>query len=139
MLNVREWTGPNPLKLILSSTGSFNKRSAVIGTGSDLVVFTHNSDKDIPGTVKVILKNNVPSAFQISGYLHSSGIQSLLIEGGAEIINHFVSTGLWDEARIFKGEDYFQGGVKAPQINGTLFSKTIFSGSSLEIFLKNGS
>ena len=139
MLNVREWTGPNPLKLILSSTGSVNKGSAVFGTDPNLVVFTHNSDIDIPGTVKVILKDNVPSAVQISGYLHSSGIQSLMIEGGAEIINHFVSTGLWDEARIFKGEDYFKRGVKAPQINGTLFSRTIFSGSSLEIYLKNGS
>ena len=139
MLNVREWTGPNPLKLILSSSGSFNKGAAVIGTDTKLVVFTHNSEKDIPDTVKVILKDNVPSAAQISGYLNSSGIQSLLVEGGAEIINHFVSTGLWDEARIFTGADYFRGGVKAPLINGTLFSKTNFSGSSLEIYSKNGS
>lgn len=139
MLNVREWTGPNPLKLILSSSGSFNKGAAVIGTDTKLVVFTNNSEKDIPDTVKVILKDNVSSAAQISGYLHTSGIQSLLIEGGAEIINHFVSTGLWDEARIFTGADYFRRGVKAPLINGTLFSKTNFSGSSLEIYLKNGS
>ncbi len=139
MLNVREWTGPNPLKLILSSSGSFNEGSAVISTDINVVVFTHNSDKAIPDTVKIILKENVPSAVQISGYLRSSGIQSLFIEGGAEVINHFISTGLWDEARIFTGVDYFKGGVKAPLINGTLFSKTVFSGSSLEIYLRNGS
>jgi hypothetical protein len=34
---------------------------------------------------------------------------------------------------------YFREGVKAPLINGIPFSKTVFSGSSLEIYLRNGS
>jgi len=63
----------------------------------------------------------------------------LFIEGGAEVLNHFISTGLWDEARIFRGEDYFRDGVKAPLINGILSSRTVFSGSSLEIYLMMGS
>ena len=35
--------------------------------------------------------------------LHDMGIQSLLVEGGAFIIRHFVEAGLWDEARRFTG------------------------------------
>ncbi len=139
MLNVRDWQGPDPLKLILSGSGSFSKVSSVIRKDAGRVVFTYNAKADIPDAISVILKEDMPSSVQISDYLFSFGIQSLFIEGGAEVLNHFISTGLWDEARIFTGNDYFKAGVKAPEIKGALFSKTLFSESSLEIYLKNGS
>lgn len=136
-LNVREWKGNDPLKLILSRSGSINKGSAVDDPDGKVVLFTHNYDVDIPDVVMVKLRENEPSSFQISEYLYLSGIQSLLIEGGAEVLNHFISTGLWDEARIFTGEVFFKQGVRAPLINGLRSSKTYFSGSCLEIYLKN--
>ena len=126
-LNVREWKGSDPLKLILSSSGSLNIGSSVNNTNKKTVVFTHNSTAGIPDVLKEMLKENISSSVQICEYLYFSGIQSLFIEGGAEVLNHFISTGLWDE------------GVKAPLINGILFSKTVFSGSLLEIYLRNGS
>src|SRR5664280_2125068 len=138
-LNVREWKGSDPLKLILSSSGSLNIGSPVNNTNKKTVVFTHNSTASIPDVVKVMLKEGIHSSAQICEYLYSSGIQSLFIEGGAEVFNHFISTGLWDEARVFTGEEHFREGIKAPVIRGVLFSKTIFSGSILEIYLKNGS
>src|SRR5450759_715309 len=136
-LNVREWKGTHPVRMILSSTGSLNKELAVNETNGTVVVFTHNMNANIANAVKVKLNDNVPSSLQISGYLFSSGIQSLLIEGGAQVLNHFISTGLWDEARVFTGEDHFKGGVKAPLIKGRLLSRTVFSGSSLEIYLRD--
>jgi diaminohydroxyphosphoribosylaminopyrimidine deaminase/5-amino-6-(5-phosphoribosylamino)uracil reductase len=136
-LNVREWKGNNPLKLILSRSGSFNRGSAFEDPEGKVVLFTHNSNADMPDVVVVKLRENEPSSFQISDYLYSSGIQSLLIEGGAEILNHFISTGLWDEARIFTGEVFFKEGIRAPLINGIQSSKTYFSGSCLEVYLKD--
>jgi diaminohydroxyphosphoribosylaminopyrimidine deaminase/5-amino-6-(5-phosphoribosylamino)uracil reductase len=41
---------------------------------------------------------------------------------------------MWDEARIFTGNDYFKDGIKAPVTSGSLLSSTAFSGSSLEIY-----
>jgi diaminohydroxyphosphoribosylaminopyrimidine deaminase/5-amino-6-(5-phosphoribosylamino)uracil reductase len=138
-LNVREWKGDDPLKIILSSSGYVDRGSALNNENGKVIVFTHNTGTNIPGVVKIVLKENLPSSVQIADYLYSIGIQSLFIEGGAEVIDHFISTGLWDEARVFTGKDYFNRGVKAPLINGTLFSKTFFGGSSLEVYLKNGS
>ena len=138
-LNVREWQGPDPLKLILSSSGSINPESSIFNSGNRVIVFTNNSKADLPQAEKVILKDDIPSSEQISEYLYSSGIQSLFIEGGAEVLNHFISTGIWDEAKIFTGLDYFKDGQKAPHIGGKLFSKTNFSGSSLGIYLNDGS
>jgi diaminohydroxyphosphoribosylaminopyrimidine deaminase / 5-amino-6-(5-phosphoribosylamino)uracil reductase len=138
-LNVREWKGNDPLKLILSSSGSVNQGSSFTGSDSNPIVFTHNSRANLPGKAIVLLKENVPSSVQICDYLYLKGIQSLFIEGGAEVLNHFISTGMWDEARIFTGKGLFSEGIKAPGIGGKLFSKTVFSGSSLEVYLKIGS
>ena len=136
-LNVREWTGPDPLKLILSSSGNIDTRSFVKSNNNTAIVFTHNSGLSIPGAKMIILKENVSSAIQISDYLYNAGFQSLFIEGGGKVLNHFIKEGLWDEARIFKGQECFRKGVIAPLISGIHVSKTVFNGSLLEIYLKH--
>jgi diaminohydroxyphosphoribosylaminopyrimidine deaminase/5-amino-6-(5-phosphoribosylamino)uracil reductase len=133
-LDVREWKGINPIKMILSSSGDLGKGSTVGNTKSKVLVFTHNPLASIEGAEIVILRRDLPSPDQICSYLWSAGIQSLFIEGGAEVLNLFISSGLWDEARVFTGEDYFVKGVRAPVITGNLFSKHRFSRSVLEIF-----
>jgi diaminohydroxyphosphoribosylaminopyrimidine deaminase/5-amino-6-(5-phosphoribosylamino)uracil reductase len=137
LLNVREWKGTNPLKLILSSSGYFSSKLTDNTSDSKIIVFTHNPEARVPGATMVVLQKNKTSSIQICEYLYSLNIQSLFIEGGAEVLNHFISTGLWDEARIFTGSDLFIEGVKSPLISGVLYSGTVFSGSSLEIYLKN--
>jgi diaminohydroxyphosphoribosylaminopyrimidine deaminase/5-amino-6-(5-phosphoribosylamino)uracil reductase len=137
-LNVREWRGNDPLKLILSSSDALNYELAVYGPEGGVVVFTHNIDSEISKTNRVKLNKDEPSSAQIASYLFESGIQSLLIEGGARVLNHFLSTGLWDEARIFTGNYRFNVGVKAPLIRGKLLSATHFSSSNLEVYLNNG-
>jgi diaminohydroxyphosphoribosylaminopyrimidine deaminase/5-amino-6-(5-phosphoribosylamino)uracil reductase len=136
-LNVREWRGSDPVKIILSGTGSLNINSAITNSGGPLIVFTHNNNFNIPGTLKVILKKDLPSSMQVADYLYHQGIQSMLIEGGAEVLNHFISTGFWDEAKIFTGKNYFKDGIKAPLIQGRIFSRTAFSGSSLETIIRD--
>jgi diaminohydroxyphosphoribosylaminopyrimidine deaminase/5-amino-6-(5-phosphoribosylamino)uracil reductase len=94
-------------------------------------------DANTVNAKKVKLKDDIASSKQVIDYLYSSGVQSLLIEGGAEVLNHFIATGLWDEARIFTGKDNFNGGLKAPLFNGSLLSRRVFSGSILETYLNN--
>ena len=135
-LNVRYWTGNNPLRIILSSSGSISKDSALFKTNGINIVFTHNEEADLPDAEKVKLNGNSNPAFQIVEHLYNTGIQSLIIEGGASVIELFISTGLWDEARIFTGMDNFKCGVKAPVITGKKYSSTAFSLSCLEM-IKN--
>jgi diaminohydroxyphosphoribosylaminopyrimidine deaminase / 5-amino-6-(5-phosphoribosylamino)uracil reductase len=134
-LNVRDWNGNNPLRLILSSSGNIDKKASMLSDEGRTVVFTNSEVNEIPGALKVVLDNKIPACRQVVQYLYDSGIQSLLIEGGTQVLDHFISNRLWDEARIFTGEKYFGGGVAAPVVRGKLFSKTIFSSSILEIYL----
>jgi len=136
-LNVREWAGKNPLKLILSGSGIVDLSSAVFRSGEKSVVFTYNGDAGTGNSVKVVLNGSKSSAVQISDYLLSTGIQSVMVEGGAEVLNHFISEGLWDEARIFYGKVSFKKGTRAPVVKGTIFSDTKFMLSSLEVILND--
>lgn len=136
-LDVREWTGENPLRLILSKSGKLDNRSAVFSKSGTNVVFTCNKEARFPNSEKIILSEESSAARQIAGYLSASGVQSLLIEGGAEVLGHFISEGLWDEARIFTGRKAFGNGIKAPGIKGRLLSHVIFDLSTLEVFVRN--
>jgi diaminohydroxyphosphoribosylaminopyrimidine deaminase / 5-amino-6-(5-phosphoribosylamino)uracil reductase len=134
-LNVRDWKGSDPLRLILSSSGKIDKGSSMLNAQGTTIIFTGNPGPEMPGVVQIKLDEKEEAGIQIVNYLFNRGIQSLLIEGGAMVIGHFISNGLWDEARIFKGEKYFERGVPAPLFSGVLSEKTIFSSSILEVYL----
>lgn len=137
-LNVREWKGNNPVRLILSGSGILSEDLAMNRLIGSQVIFSFYPEKiNLPGSVVVKLNNHESSAIQILDYLFRWGIQSLFIEGGAKVLNHFISSGLWDEARIFYGDQVYKEGVKAPEIDGKIFLKTRFSKSKLEIVLNN--
>lgn len=136
LLNVREWKGNNPVRLILTGSGSLPDRLAMNSIIGPQVIFSFYPEKiNLPGTVLVKLNSNELSAVQILDCLFKWGIQSLFIEGGTKVLTHFIRSGLWDEARIFYGHQIFKDGIKAPVIDGKLFSRTKFSKSTLEILI----
>ena len=57
---------------------------------------------------------------QVCNYLYERQIQSLIVEGGAQVLQQFIDEGLWDEARIFVGDARFSEGLRAPQLQGDL-------------------
>lgn len=139
-LNVREWKGINPVRIILSGSGKLPEDMAVYNSIGSVVIFTHNTENT--GTnnpVVVKLNHTEPASVQIADHLFRWGIQSLLVEGGATVLQHFISCGLWDEARIFTGSKDFTKGIKAPAITGRLFSRTKFSSSFLEVLVRHDS
>ena len=134
-LNVRYWTGTNPVRVILSRSGMLDEGAAVFRTDGTNIVFTLNDRIDLINSDIVKLSNNTSTASQVAGYLHGKGIQSVLIEGGAEVLNHFISEDLWDEARIFTGKQFFRKGVRAPVLKGKVLQESEFALSKLDVVL----
>jgi diaminohydroxyphosphoribosylaminopyrimidine deaminase/5-amino-6-(5-phosphoribosylamino)uracil reductase len=72
---------------------------------------------------------------QILQTLFQKGIQSMIVEGGSITLQHFIDSELWDEARVFTGQEEFGNGITAP--NMTSFSEkpnatTILEGDVLK-------
>jgi diaminohydroxyphosphoribosylaminopyrimidine deaminase / 5-amino-6-(5-phosphoribosylamino)uracil reductase len=137
-LNVRDWAGSDPLRIVLSGTADLSNSAHVFSDGRKTILFTCNPGAQFSNTMVVQIGEQSSAIDQIAGYLYENGIQSLFVEGGTTVLNEIISLGLWDEARIFKGNRIFGEGVKAPEISGRLQSVTRFRTSSLEIIL-NGS
>jgi len=64
-------------------------------------------------------------------------INSLIVEGGAKILQAFINENLWDEARIFTGDKYLKTGIQAPIFDwqkSQLIEKRTIGTDTLEIF-----
>ena len=48
--------------------------------------------------------------------LFEKKIQSLIVEGGRQILDAFITAGLYDEVVIFRGPKEFGSGLKAPEV-----------------------
>jgi diaminohydroxyphosphoribosylaminopyrimidine deaminase/5-amino-6-(5-phosphoribosylamino)uracil reductase len=45
-------------------------------------------------------------------------LQTVLVEGGAQLLQSFIDTGLWDEARVIENEKLkIESGLNAPQLS----------------------
>lgn len=51
---------------------------------------------------------------------YERGVQSVIVEGGAKLLQRFIEAGLWDEARIFTSPRRLRQGVAAPRISGVV-------------------
>lgn len=113
-LTVRYWSGKNPMRVIVSRSGEMDPRSSVFDGSVETLLFTCNEKADIPGVRIIKLSYSDRFVGEVLTTLHSAGVQSLFVEGGAFIIRSFVESGLWDEARRFTGTAMFTEGVPDP-------------------------
>ena len=119
-LTVRDWTGQNPIRIVLDDKNSLSK---------DLNVFNDKAE--------TILINSKLKANEICEVLHKQNINSVIIEGGAQTLQTFIDTDLWDEARIFTGNVQFKKGINAPEFSGKLISKQTIDTDILKFYIND--
>ncbi len=110
-LTVREWYGSSPKRYVVSS------QSLTLSDGFHLIQTTR---------VEGILKR-----------LYEDGIQTVLVEGGAELLQSFIDSGEWDECYVEKGDLTLCGRVKAPVLsNAALKGVNTDFGQRIEEYVK---
>lgn len=104
-LTVRDWTGNNPVRIVLDQNNKISKESHIFDNQTRTISITKDN---------ISFDNDL--AYKIATYLYENTIQSVIIEGGKQTLQTFIDANLWDEARIFKGQIFFNQGTKAPNI-----------------------
>lgn len=127
-LNVRSWSGQNPIRIVIDSSLKLNKNLHVFdGKVSTIVILdSKNIYKETRENVffeSINFDENI--AQQICEVLHKHKIQSLIIEGGTRTLQTFIDENLWDEAFVFVGCSVFKKGVKAPVLKGEFIEEKI--------------
>ncbi|WAC02041.1 bifunctional diaminohydroxyphosphoribosylaminopyrimidine deaminase/5-amino-6-(5-phosphoribosylamino)uracil reductase RibD [Lacinutrix neustonica] len=115
-LTVRDWTGQNPIRIVLDKNLTLPKTASVFNTEAQTMVLKENTAKDICNA------------------LYKKNINSVIIEGGAKTLQLFIDQGLWDEARVFTGTIRLKTGIKAPKFSGELFNEETIQDDILRIY-----
>jgi len=71
--------------------------------------------------------------------LGKRGFKSLMVEGGASLLNSFLDQKLWDEIRVFTAPQRLYDGVPAPSLSSPIYSKHQIGSDLLEIYRKSSS
>ncbi|TRX36266.1 bifunctional diaminohydroxyphosphoribosylaminopyrimidine deaminase/5-amino-6-(5-phosphoribosylamino)uracil reductase RibD [Flavobacterium restrictum] len=116
-LNTRDWSGKNPIRLVLDQHNRIPKSSHIFDNQTQTIIFTKqeilfNQENTIFETID-FEQNTVPQILEV---LYQYQIQSVLIEGGTQLLNTFLAANIWDEARVFIGKKEFKTGIKAPEV-----------------------
>jgi diaminohydroxyphosphoribosylaminopyrimidine deaminase/5-amino-6-(5-phosphoribosylamino)uracil reductase len=93
-------------------------------------VFTANKSRTEDHIQYVAIDFSSNGLQQILKALFQKGIQSMIVEGGSITLQHFIDSGLWDEARVITGQEKFGKGITAP--NTTSFSAKPNATTALE-------
>jgi len=133
-LNTRLWPGPSPLRIIVDREGKIKNDANVLDGSIPTIVFTTQRFKDSKNLEFIQIDKLNHDLNPILNHLYKRDIQSLIVEGGEQLLQSFIQQKLWDEARIFKGNKDFKNGIKAPDLHATYKSFKNILDDSLVIY-----
>jgi len=133
-LNTRTWVGENPVRVVMDRTLRIPTSYFLFDDSVKTIVITESYKENTANTFYEIVdfssENFISNLMKV---LVKHQIQSIIIEGGNKILQTFIDANIWDEARIFIGQNSFTSGIKAPSIEGDLVSEQNIEGDKLRL------
>jgi diaminohydroxyphosphoribosylaminopyrimidine deaminase/5-amino-6-(5-phosphoribosylamino)uracil reductase len=136
-LNVREVEGLNPLRIILDLNLRLPNTLKVFNQKSPSLVINYLKQDKSKNLEFIKIEKDKDIILQIFTILYKEGIQSVIVEGGTQLINTFIKQKCWDEARVFIGDKYFKHGLKAPMITDEPNNVLQYDSDSLSIYFND--
>ncbi len=119
-LNAREWIGKLPLRVVLDRTLRLPKSLKIFDQTQATWIINEREEREEGNLKFVKLDFEGDWLDQLLTRLYLANIQSLIVEGGAKLLNHFIEREMWDEAIVFYSPKQITDGVKAPFIGGEI-------------------
>ncbi len=130
MLDTRFFPGKMPVRIIPDRELKLPLHLNIFNSKQRTIIFNEkkNEEQDFLSCKKI----NMHGEHSLQRMLQkcaSENIQSILVEGGATLLNQFIKENLWDEMRVITNENLLvEDAIDAPEINGILLkSEQIFS------------
>ena len=123
-LTVRNWYGPNPIRIVLDRNLSLPNDLQIFNGEVPTLVFTEKEHPEEKSVSYITIDFAHNPLNQIMEELYQRNIQSLLVEGGSQLLQSFIDNELWDEAYIEKCPKRLYSGVKAPEISNNFSYST---------------
>lgn len=146
-LTTRLWPGANPVRVVVDMNLRLPKSLKLFGGNTPTIIFNlrqHTlpiekiSIKDLKnmGVNYYQVTGDVSLVHQLLNALYQMNIQSVLVEGGAQLLQSFIDDKSWDEARIISNDALILGGgLPAPILqNHQLLETQTVSTDTIRIY-----
>ena len=115
-LNVRDWEGKNPIRVVIDKNLRLTKTLNLFDGSQPTICYnliTNSKDENL----EYVKLDTLHFLDELLKDLSKRKIQSIIIEGGSGLINSFIKNNIWDEARFFITPIIFVKGIKSPELN----------------------
>ncbi len=136
-LNNRLWSGPSPVRLVLDATLRLPRSLHVFDQSVPTIVFNGIQETKDNHLHHCLLNKDINIAAAICEACYRLNLQSVLVEGGNQLLQTFIDAGLWDEARIITNESlYVSDGLSSPVLRQQqLVTSTQLESDRIDFFI----
>lgn len=134
-LNVRDWSGRNPTRVVIDRFLRLNANLNLFDQSQPTLCYNLLKHEE-HNNLKLIRIPEENFWQEMIHDLYHRNIQSVMVEGGGQTLGTFIEGGWWDEARIFRSHRSFGKGIPAPLIRGHLHSESRIMDDHLFVYEK---
>jgi len=132
-LTTRLWRGHNPTRLVIDMDLKIPATSKIFNNEAKTIVFNKMKHEENENLFFYQVTDDVSFVHQVTNALYQLKILSVIVEGGAKLLQSFIDEGMWDEARVIGNRQLAIGnGLPAPLLTNcektdeeNVFSDTI--------------
>lgn len=118
-LTTRLHPGRQPLRIALDRNATLPHTHHLFNAEAATWIITERESSVLGNVHYINMPFNAALMHNIMQRLQEARILSVIIEGGAQLLNTFIQEGLWDEARVFSSSTLLlHEGIDAPQLIG---------------------
>lgn len=139
-LTARYWSGKQPLRIVLDKNLVLPHHLQVFNADAQTWVINEKKSAVEGHITYVQLPFDEILLTRITEKLHEANILSLIVEGGAALLQSFIESRLWDEARVFTSDNLLPEGIAAPTLkNAHPAYHTDLANDRLHLYINNES
>jgi diaminohydroxyphosphoribosylaminopyrimidine deaminase/5-amino-6-(5-phosphoribosylamino)uracil reductase len=136
-LTTRWWTGKSPVRLVVDMDLKLPASLRMFDQRSGTIIFNAARQEEKGNLLYYKLKKSDSIIPQILDALYQLNIQSIMVEGGAKLLQSFIDEQAWDEIRILTNEKKQIGaGLQAPKLeNAVLVNEERLYSDTIELYV----
>jgi diaminohydroxyphosphoribosylaminopyrimidine deaminase/5-amino-6-(5-phosphoribosylamino)uracil reductase len=117
-LTTRNWTGKNPIRICIDRNLKIDHTAKILDQSAPSIILNQHINKKEGENDFIQINFEHEFIPQFNELLYKKNLQSVIIEGGAKLLQTFIEAGVWDEARVITNTKMvIENGTASPNFN----------------------
>jgi len=120
-LTTRNWQGKNPLRIYIDKRLRVDAKYKILDNSTDTLILNLEKNEKVGVNEFVMIHEETSLVEELLQLLYKKGIQSLIVEGGTNLLQSFIESNCWHEARVIKNTELIlQEGISSPTLKNKI-------------------